>query len=198
MPRIKIEEKHVYTTQMNTIGGNIREDQVVAPLKNYIWFTPNFPDQGTDEDQRIGRKIQAQSIGVEGYLTINTDVSDGDGSYPDLLYYWNGYMQQSMFALVPDAYEFNSDWQHIKVPIRHMVVEFYQDEFYNGDGGEKAVYLQDWFNQLVIHSLPYTDQVQPYGSNQQQTLRESTTYTGEFKILKDTVYWLIHVTFVVD
>lgn len=185
-PRIRIEEKHTYNSQNNFIVGNNRTTTISAPVNNFVWFTPYYPVTGTDENNRIGRKIQSQSIGVEGYLNLNTRPASS-ANYPSLLDYYNGYMQQFIESTPADNYEFNMDWQKILIPIRHMVVEFDDEDFYEGTQAEKGTYLNAWFKNLVTQSMGVTTNLP---SVQQSTLRESTPYTGRFKILKDTMYWL--------
>lgn len=186
MPRIRIEDKHTYSTQNNFIVGNNRTTAISAPVNNFVWFTPYYPVAGTDEDERIGRKIQSQSIGVEGYLNLNTRPSR-DQSYPNIMDYFNGYMQQFVTQTEPNSYEFNMDWQKISIPIRHMIVEFDDEAFYKGTQAEKGTYLANWYKNLVTQSMGVATNLP---SVQQSTLRESTPYTGRFKIHKDTMYWL--------
>ena len=100
-PRIRIEDKHTYNTQNNFIVANNRATTVTAPVNNFVWFTPYYPVTGTDENNRIGRKIQSQSIGVEGYLNLNTRPAK-DINYPNLLDYFNGYMQQFITDTPPE------------------------------------------------------------------------------------------------
>lgn len=185
-PRIKIEEKHTYNSVDDFITGNQRLTQVASPATNYVWFEPTYPVAGTDENNRIGRKIQSQSIGFEAYLTLNT-LPQTEDTYPNLLDYFNGFMQEFVAATQPDMYEFNMDWQKLLIPIRHMVVEFDDEAFYDGTNGEKGVYLNNWFKNLVTQSMATPENLP---SIQQATLRESTPYTGRFRILKDTMYWL--------
>lgn len=185
-PRLRIEEKHTYATKDHYLVGNNRISDVTSPMSNFVWFEPYYPVAGTDENNRIGRKIQSQSIGVEGYLNIQTHQAAESG-VPYILDYFNGWMQEFINATPPETYSFNIDWQKILIPIRHMVVEFYDEDFYNGTDMDKAMYLKDWYKYLVIQS---TEQSSYYPSIQQSTLRESTPYTGRFKIVKDTMYWL--------
>lgn len=185
-PRIKIEDKHTYSTANNFIVGNNRATNISAPVNNFVWFTPYYPVLGADENQRIGRKIQSQSIGFEGYLSLNTRPAR-ENDYPNLLDYFNGYMQQFMTDTPAENYEFNMDWQKLLIPIRHMVVEFNDEDFYKGTQAEKGLYLSAWYRNLVTQSMGGNSNLP---SVQQSTLRESTPYTGRFKILKDTMYWL--------
>lgn len=185
-PRIKIEEKHTYSSNNNYIVGNNRVTDLAAAIQNFVYFTPYYPVAGTDENNRIGRKIQIQSIGVEGYLNINTHPTVAT-TYNNILEYFNMYMQDYINDTAPETYSFNMDWQKIQIPIRHMVVEFNDEDFYKGNQNEKSLYLKSWYKNLVTQSMQQTNY---YPSVQQSTLRESTPYTGRFKILKDTMYWL--------
>ena len=189
MPRIKIEEKHTYSHLDVALLGNIRSANIVAPFGTFRWHEPAYPVQGSAEDERIGRKIQTTDILVEGYITLdNTPISTVPATgYPSLLYYWNGYIQQLLTVLPADNFEWNIDFNNLTMPIRHMVVEFYDDEFYEGTAAEQGVYLSDWYKNLVIQT---TSQSTDYPSVQQQVLRESTSYTGRFRILRDTIYWI--------
>jgi hypothetical protein len=185
MPRLRIEEKHTYNTEDDYIVGNNRIADITTPIQNFAWTTPYYPVTGTDENNRIGRKIQSLSIGVEGYLNLETHQASESGTY--ILDYFNGWMQEFIDSTPPETYSFNIDWQKLLIPIRHMVVEFEDEEFYNGTDGEKSMYLTNWYKNLVTQSM---QQSSYYPSVQQSTLRESTPYTGRFKILKDTMYWL--------
>ena len=131
MPRIKIEEKHTYSHLDVALLGNIRSANIVAPFGTFRWHEPAYPVQGSAEDERIGRKIQTTDILVEGYITLdNTPISTVPATgYPSLLYYWNGYIQQLLTVLPADNFEWNIDFNNLTMPIRHMVVEFYDDDF---------------------------------------------------------------------
>ena len=189
MPRIVVEDKHTYSHMDVNILGNIRTTSVIAPFGTFRWHAPAYPVQGTDEDQRIGKKIQTSSILVEGYLSIdNIPISSVPSTgYPSLLYYLNGYIQQSLTVLPADNFEWDMVFNNLKVPIRHMVVEFWDQDFYRGTAAEQGVYLSDWYKNLVIQSSALSTD---YPSVRQEVLRESTKYTGHFKILRDTTYWL--------
>lgn len=186
MPSITIEEKHTYQNQNNFIVGNNRTTNVTAPVNNFVWFTPYYPVLGTDENNRIGRKIHTSYIGVEGYLLFNTRPANANSNYPALSDYFNGYMQQFIADTPPESYEYPTTWQNLVVPIRHMVVEFDDEDFYDGTQADKGTYLSNWYKSLVTQIAPTSY----YPPNQQSTLRESTPYTGRYRILKDTTYWL--------
>lgn len=179
MPRIKIENKHIYNSTTSIIHGNISRNQWYNLPGIFTNYEPEYPVQGTDEDERIGRKIQSEFISEEGFLTLNLQSIENS-----LLDYWTTFINSEMAALQPD-FEFPVNNYSLSIPIRHMVVEFYDEDFYNGTLEEKATYLSDWFENLFIQSGLFT-----LPSNQMKTLRESTPYTGKFKILKDDIYWL--------
>lgn len=189
MPRIVVEDKHTYSHMDVGILGNIRSTSVVAPFGTFRWHSPSYPVQGTDEDERVGKKIQTSSILVEGYLCVdNTPIPSIPATgYPSLLYYLNGYIQQLLMISPADNFEWSMDFNNLKFPIRHMVVEFYDQDFYQGTAAEQGVYLSDWYKKLVIQSSALSTD---YPSVRQEVLRESTSYTGHFKILHDTIYWL--------
>ena len=186
MPQIRIEDKHKYSHYIANIFGNIRTTNVVANSGTFRWFTPVLPVQGTGNDERIGRKIYTENILVEGFLNFQLS-PDSVNNVNSVMDYFNGYMQYYIQQLVPDNYEWNMLFNKITIPIRHMVVEFYDEDFYNGTVGDQGVYLASWFKSLHIQTTnSSTDLV----SVQQDIKRESTSYTGRFKILKDTTYWL--------
>lgn len=193
MPKIKIEEKHTYLNYSFNIGGNNRFTQIPSPTDVFVSHMPYFPVQGVDENERVGRKIQGVSIHHEGFIQLPLSSGENNGSDPGLwnrltiLDGWNGYQQDLVARLNPDNYEFPSAKTMFSVPIRHMWVKFYDDEFTKGTTAEKAVYLMNWFKALPIiigSDISYVPSVQV------KTLRESTPYTGHFKIVKDEMYWL--------
>lgn len=185
-PRLTLEEKHIYNTYEKFIVGNISNAGVVQPIANFRSIEPNYPVQGTGEDDRIGRKIHTQFISEEGVLTLSNY-----SSTDSLFDYWNGYVQAQMDALQPNNYEFPADLLNIVVPIRHMVVTFEDAEMYAGNDQERGLYLSEWYKQLVIQSFVGND-VPP--SILTDTKRESTPFTGRFNILKDDMYYLDNKT----
>lgn len=181
-PRIPIEQKHIYNTYEKSIVGNIHRANVVNPTNNFVSVEPVYPVQGTDENNRIGRKIHTQFLSEEGILTLNTFTSDNS-----LLDYWNGYIQDQMLNLSPSNYEFPVDELKVTVPIRHMIVSFEDEEFYNGTDAERGVYLAEWYKQLVIQTFS-DSALNP--SIHTETKRESTGFTGRFKIYHDQIFYL--------
>ena len=69
MPRIPIESKHTYNSSNGIIAGSHTETFTAADHYNenrpiIRWFTPNYPATGTDEMNRIGRKIRSAAVKV--------------------------------------------------------------------------------------------------------------------------------------
>lgn len=182
MPRIAIEQKHIYKTYENFIVGNISRDNVVQSVANFRSNEPEYPVQGTDENNRIGRKISTQFLSEEGILSLNLYTEDNS-----LLDYWNAYLQDQMGAMIPNNYEFPVDNLKVVIPIRHMIVTFEDSEMYNGTDAERGLYLSQWYKNLVIQTF-VSPAVNP--SVLTDTMRESTPYTGRFNILKDDMYYL--------
>lgn len=191
-PRIKIEDKHTYSNYSLRIAGNNRFDSIPSPIDVFHSQVPMYPVQGTDDNNRIGKKIQTNSIHHEGYILLPMSSDGTNGTQPNLwnrptiLDGWNGYTQDLVTRLDPSNYEFPTEKNMFSIPIRHLWIEFYDDEFKTGTTAEKAVYLQSWFKNLTIQIGATAD----IPSIQTKMLRESTPYTGDFKILKDTIYWL--------
>lgn len=180
MPRIPVETKHIYKTYEADIVGNIRTDSVVQPIANFRSIVPNYPVQGTDENNRIGRKIRLEFISEEGTISVSNFTTENS-----LLDYWTGYLQQSMINLQPNNFEFPVNNLGIQIKLRHMYVYFYDEEFYNGTDLERGMYLSDWYKQLVIQTFADPSVVP---SIETDTKRESTPYTGKFRILYEHFY----------
>lgn len=73
MPRIHIEDKHTYNTlpqralytEFSRAGSSV--DVTPDPVINKL----NYPSTGTDESDRIGRKIYTSSVVSEGYIYLD-------------------------------------------------------------------------------------------------------------------------------
>lgn len=182
MPRIAIEEKHIYNTYDTYVVGNIDASNVVNTTRNFVSIEPIYPVQGTDENNRIGRKIQTQFLSEEGIIQMNTFTQENG-----LFDYFNGYLQDQMQDLQPSNYEFPVDFMNIVIPLRHFIVTFEDEEFYNGTIQEKGIYLNEWYKQLVIQTF---NDPNANPSILTDTKRESTSFTGRFSILKDDIYYL--------
>ena len=183
MPRIKIENKHRYLGINTTIDGNVLAptSQTVRQVNGWIrYFEPSYPTQGTDEDDRIGRKIMTTSLISEGFISLRT------GNTPNTLGdVFDGYVQELIAnGQWGQNYSVNPQMFPVTASIRHMIVEFDPDVI-DGSNANQYDLFRQWFVNLNIQTG--TD-VMP--SNQTKTLRESTPWTGKFKILHDDVYYL--------
>lgn len=193
MPNIRIEDKHTYQNYSTNLAANSRFQSMPSPTDVFSSHTPYYPVLGTDESNRIGRKIYATNIHHEGFIMLPLQSGEDNGTEPSLwnrltiLDGWNGYQQDLNARLSPDNYEFPSGKTMFSLPIRHLWIEFYDEEFIKGTTAEKAVYLMRWFNALSIQIGPDVNDIP---SVQTKMLRESTAFTRQFKILKDTIYWL--------
>lgn len=180
MPRIAIEDKHTYYSSSISLNGNSLSDNIRFINNVFKYVTPNYPVQGTDENNRLGRKIHTTSLVIEGFLGLrNGNVDNTIGMLQDA--YVNELVTVGQFG---QNYEYNSLQQPIDVSVRQMVIEF-DGDFFDRGAAEILVDLNEWFRTLHIQTGTYG-----YPSNRQMVLRESTNYTGSFKILHDKVHHL--------
>ena len=206
MPRISIEDKHTYNTTpqraLNTYFPNLGTPYPI-PIVNEL----TYPVTGTDENNRIGRKINTSSIMSEGYIYFNNELgSQTTGASVDVPFYQAfygvpdttvpqgfeipGYLGRKAIASELDvvnstSYHFNPNMDNWNISIRHFVIEFDDNSLSQLTIGAKITYFRDWYQSLVIQTS--TDR---YPSNSMQVLRESTPYTGTFKILYDKTHHL--------
>lgn len=192
MPRIPVESKHTYYSyNANICGVNIdsatAEDHYNANRPVILFDSPNFPVTGTDESNRIGRKIRTDSIVSEFFLSLyNTPDDDRLTTVYDYYNYHNSDVDQMIRTQVsPQQVAFNTNEQNLDVSIRHFIVEFDPEIVAGRNPQELYIYLWKWFAQLHIYTG--TDNMH---SNRQQVKRESTEFTGSFNILYDKVIHL--------
>lgn len=191
MPRIHIEDKHTYNSVNMPIFG-ARYDNVSSNVNNDFnnnrtlirYMTPTYPVTGTDENNRIGRKINSVSLITEGFIKLYNAIDNTNvNTIYDVYTYHNSDEYTSLAGQVtPQTAPFNTNEQALDVSIRHMFVELDEDSFTEV---ELKDYLYRWFTSLFIQTG--TDNL---GSNRMQVKRESTGFTGEFRILYDKVYHL--------
>lgn len=76
MPRIQIEDKHTYftTPQRELLTSIYQTGNTVNFSPSIVNNTPNYPTSGTEESERIGRKIRTTSLMSEGYIRLNNTV----------------------------------------------------------------------------------------------------------------------------
>lgn len=179
---IKLEEKHIYghVTTVNTEGGIIvgKQDSTVAlDSGNPNGYGINNANikilhnsnsmrivQGTAEDQRIGNKVNVKSISLTLYIHANPQT------------FINNYYDAQR-VMCPFKFNF-----------RIMTVKFEQQM--------TATDLAKWYRESYIYyrTVSITGGTQfPYQSNWMDKLRESTPWTGQFKILMDKKFQLTDV-----
>lgn len=183
MPRIKVENKHRYLAIDTTIDGNVLAPTSTAVRQINGWvryFEPSYPTQGTDDDDRIGRKIMTTSLVSEGFISLRT--GNAENTLGDV---YDGYIQELIAnGQWGQNYSVDPTMFPVTASIRHMIVEFDPDVIAGSNANQYDLFRQ-WFVNLNIQTG--TD-VMP--SNRALTLRESTPWTGKFKILHDDVYYL--------
>lgn len=183
-PRAKIEQKHTYNNTVQLLSGifkaNVNISNNNISDKICYFSRPYYPIQGVEDNQRIGRKITSTSLVIEGFINLFN------------------YSPSAQDAL--SAFEVFNDWvnetsvtqplneetvNQFKVGIRQFVVEV-DTEFVLGltDEQIRRKFLS-WFHELSVY-VDIGSQV----SNSTLVKRESTSYTGQFKILMDKHYIL--------
>lgn len=185
MPRIKIENKHTYLNIDTTVDGNVVSPTLATvkqDLTNFRYFKPAYPVQGTDDDDRIGRKIMTTALISEGFLELRT--GNAPNTIGDI---YDGYISElSTNGHWGQNYEVNPLNWPIDISIRHMIVEF--DNSILGpkiSNAQSPINIRDWFRNLFIQT---GTNLMP--SNRMEVKRESTPFTGQFKILYDKVHHL--------
>lgn len=199
MPRITIEDKHIYNTlpQRALYTDFARQGSTVNVTPNIVVNKLKYPSEGTTEDGRVGRKIHTTSVVSEGYiyydntLGFSTTLSGATVSFGRMFYGTEdsstspgepGYIGRKKIQLDDELNTLQEKWN---ISIRHFIIEFDDNSFYSSDSYDAQTYIQDWFKNLVIQTN--TDR---YPSNTTQILRESTPYTGTFRILYDKTHHL--------
>ena len=190
MPRITIEDKHTYNS-LNTPIYGVHDDNLTFNLNNEAngrtiikAIEPTYPVTGTDESNRIGRKIYTSSLVSEGFLKLyNTIDNSNVNTVYDVYTFHNSDEYTSLASQVtPQTAPFNTNEQVLEVSIRHMIVQFDIDEL---STTELETYLWQWFTSIYIQTGTYN-----VTSNRTQMLRESTRFTGDYKILWEKVHHL--------
>ena len=187
MPRIQIEDKHTYHSFTEAIYGAIKDSTIFdnnntnqRPIVRYI--EPTYPVTGTDEHNRIGRKIYTSSISTEGFIKLYNIIDNQNvNTVYDVYTFHNSDEYTALSGQTsPQTAPFNTNEQALDVSIRHMIVEFDISSC-----EENASYFWNWFKETYIYTGLYN-----ITSNRTQMLRESTAFTGDFNILWDKVHHL--------
>lgn len=180
----KIEQKHTYQNSVHTLSGifransNISNDDVSDKI---CYFSrPYYPIQGVEDNQRIGRKITSTSLIIEGHIQL-FNYSPASTDALSAFEVFNDWVTETSAAQPLNRETVNP----FKVGIRQFVVEV-DTEFVLGltDEQIRRKFLS-WFHELCIY-VDNSTQV----SNSTFVKRESTSYTGQFKILLDKHYIL--------
>lgn len=191
MPRIHIEDKHTYNSFNIPIFGARFDNNAInvnndfnnnRPLIQYI--APTYPVTGTDENNRIGRKINSTSLVTEGFIKLyNTIDNNNVNTIYDVYTYHNSDEFTALASQVtPQQAPYNTNESNLDVSIRHMIVEFNNDTL---SQNELREYIYNWFTSLFIYTGTYN-----LASNRMQVMRESTGFSGDFKIIYDKVHHL--------
>lgn len=201
MPATRIEDKHIYQNSSYYSGAGsflpliwnnsanltfTSPNNVYQPSANVKAWTLPVPTQGTDENQRIGNKITPQSYHCD--IVINPyDYSDYLPNMFNKLFLTGGGIQSETNYLLTKS----------KYYMRLMVVDFYNDDRFNlpnefvdkiegaadnDDYNSVMRELNNWYRTIFIPTGRF-DAVDV--SCNQKMLRESTEYTGSFKIMYD-------------
>ena len=200
MPLTKIEVKHFYQNSSYYVGANPYLPLVWDNTRNMTFTSPNgvlqptaqvkawtlpVPAQGTDENQRVGNKISPQSYHCDIVLTPN--YSDYLPNVFNKLFLGGGGIQSETNYLLTKS----------KYYMRLMVVDFFADDRFkipdqfvskiedsadNDDYNSVMLELRNWYRSIFVPT-GRDDAVNI--SCSQKMLRESTEYTGSFKILGD-------------
>lgn len=148
---------------------------------------PLYPSTGTDDGNRIGRKIRSDSLVSEFYISLFNMIDNGNlNTIYDYYALNNSDIDNAIRSTVsPQQVAFNTNEQNLDVSIRHLIVEFDPEVVVGASDQDLFNYLWSWFHQLHIQTGNYN-----MHSNRQQVKRESTEFTGNFNILHDKVIHL--------
>lgn len=201
MPITVIEDKHVYqNSSFYSSAGSFlpliwdnRPDltftspnNILQPPANVKAWTLPVPAQGTNENQRIGNKISPQSYHCD-IVIEPLDLNDYLPNMFNKLFLGGGGIQSETNYLLTKS----------KYNLRLMVVDFYSDDRFNlpdnmvakiehsadnDDYNTVMRNLNEWYRATFVPTGGYTN---VNVSCSQKMLRESTAYTGKFKILHD-------------
>lgn len=201
MPLTKIEVKHLYENSSHYSNANsylpliwsnasnltfTSPSGVLQPTANVKAWTLPVPTQGTDENQRVGNKISPQSYHCD-LVICPKDFNDYLPNMFNKLFLSGGGIQSETNYLLTKS----------KYYMRLMVVDFFADDRFklpdqfvstiensadNDDYNSVMLELNKWYRTVFV---PTGGVNLANVSCSQKMLRESTEYTGSFKILGD-------------
>ena len=175
----------VNPTAINLNGVNVTGDKIVRVYQPYTLTLP----KGTGTNERIGDKIFIKSVKLMFNINFNyyqfiqyisQDQKDDNTIETDI----SGQQVQNTVT----TYVNNRNQTNAFFKLRFMLVRF--DELDQGYISTLNDEIAKWFNSTFVPSLyappsQTNDIAIPFVSNQAKMLRESTAYTGKFKIIKD-------------
>ena len=200
MPFTRIEVKHLYQNSSYYAGNNVYLPLIWDNSANLTFTSPNnvlqptafvkawtlpVPQQGTNNDQRVGNKITPQSYHCD--IVITPDFSDYLPNLFNKLFLTGGGIQSETNYLLTKS----------KYYTRLMVIDFFNDDRFklpndfvsniensadNDDYNSVMQQLNNWYR---ITYVPTGRNSDVNVSCSQKMLRESTAFTGTFRILHD-------------
>lgn len=199
-PRIRVEDKHTYKTNYAVIYSNRPNNAGIIYNSVVEYVIPNYPVTGTDEHNRLGRKISTTSIVTENYYSLIMEYNGNSITLPADRFAVEmarvkSVLAENMMGLLGSSEDIdahladfvNSEIQRnlkFEPTLRHFIVEFDSDAIDLSTPGQSVRdQLGDWFTQTYIYTTSENDGI----SNQQRVLRESTSWTGRFRILHDSL-----------
>lgn len=201
MPFTKIEVKHIYQNSSHYSASNSYLPLIWSNASNLTYTSPNntyqptanvkawtlpVPTQGTDDDQRVGNKITPQSYHCDIIISPR-DFNDYLPNVFNKFFLGGGGIQSETNYLLTKS----------KYYMRLMIVDFYNDDRFklpdqfvsniegaadNDDYNTVMQQLNNWYRTTYV---PTGGLNNANVSCSQRMLRESTEYTGSFKILGD-------------
>ena len=201
MPFTRIEVKHIYQNSSYYAGENVylpliwnnaanltftSPNNVLQPTANVKAWTLPVPLQGTDDDQRVGNKITPQSYHCDIVIQPASFADYLPNLFNKLFLTGGGIQSETNYLLTQS-----------KNYMRLMVIDFYNDERFKIPDGfvnniEQSADNDDYNSVMQQLNNWYRTTFVPTGRNSnvnvscsQKMLRESTEYTGSFRILDD-------------
>ena len=204
MPITIIEDKHVYQNSSFYSSAGVylplvwensplctftSPNGTYQPTANVKAWTLPVPVQGTDENQRIGNKISPQSYHCDLIIQPLNFNDYLPNMFNKLFLSGGGIQSETNYLLTKSKYY-----------MRLMAIDFYGDEKFklpdecvsniegsadNDDYNAVMMHLNLWYRKTFVPTGIYSDQHRETVSCSQKMLRESTEFTGRFKILHD-------------
>ena len=203
---IQNDKSIIPTTNNNTVSG-------LNLLSNYIelFYRPSMLtiEQGTGARQRIGDKIFLKSVQIMLNLSMMKQFYDNLAGNSDVIVgsindtYPTGFTSTGTGTTMTgtittsnnpsDFYIYKNNRMNIKqfMKFRIMIVRF--DDLSDNEGKKEEdlkIFIRNWFNEIfvplaIVPASGSGYQDIPVVSNQSKMLRESTQYTGSYKIMYD-------------